>query len=109
MLWPGMRYLICQISIDIANFMFKSVKMNYSYIIVQENGVKLIIQYTSRVCALVHIYAAYNSDNSKHAHPASPAKCGCRAFVRSCRVEFDIKVHPRVGNLIIFPDATEII
>ena len=37
---------------------------------IQENGVKLIIQYTNGVCALVHIYAAYNSVNSKNAHPA---------------------------------------
>ena len=76
---------------------------------IQENGVKLIIQYTNRVCALVHICAAYNSVNSKHTHPAFSAKCGCRVFVRSCREKFDIKVYPRVGNLQFFLDATEII
>ena len=76
-----MRYLICQISIDIANFyVLKSVKINNSKIILQENEVKLKL-----VCALVHIHALTLSLPI----PPLPAKCGCRAFVRSCRVEFD--------------------
>ena len=84
-----MIYLICQISIDIANFhVLKKCKVKIMQLNnIQENGVKLIIKSTNRVCALVHIYAAYNSVNSKHACPSRLFQLSTVVGYSSGRVE----------------------